>query len=71
MRTPATSVPKYVDQPKHLVAMQRPGVPCPLGNTIAATGRLPADQASLDHLRPSEHNSGIAAVALIDLRCEA
>jgi acyl homoserine lactone synthase len=32
--------------------MERLGDPCPIGNTIAVAGRLPADQASFDRVRP-------------------
>lgn len=39
--------------------MQRLGEPCPVGNTVAVAGRLPADQASFLRVCPPDYRSGV------------
>lgn len=51
--------------------MERLGDPCPVGSTIAVAGRLPADRASFDRVRPVGYRSVIFTDRPVGLRSAA
>lgn len=51
--------------------MERLGDPCPIGNTVAVAGRLLADLASFERVRPEGYSSDIMEATAAHLRSAA
>ncbi|MFT3967354.1 MAG: acyl-homoserine-lactone synthase TraI [Sphingobium sp.] len=51
--------------------MERLGDPCPIGNTIAVAGRLPANLASLERVRPEGYRSNLTETGPAHIRSAA